>query len=780
MPARRPDQPPLRPRPSFHTAGVSVLAGVAGLLFIAAADARFCLAGSKPGPAAASPPKPVFAVQLNYTPSAAPAVALQYISGTDAYVSTPQHFYTRAELDRWQTSTFHLAHVLFSGRENAGADFRIVAPAGISVRKVTIIAETVSRHALRHSGPPAEWSFNPRSVERKPVISGKGLEQVAAGGDTIDSRYRPVVIGGSRAELLTHPAVDYLYFRLSRRSRLFAMHPHRVAIRITWTSTKPPRVWTSRTFFHLRAEGITRAEINLEWGLIEPRTGRFDFRILDRTLRHAAQAGVKVIPIFWYSVWHGNPPSWIGRYDIGSAGTISRVPVWWSQHYRQAYFHYVLKSIRHLRHESGFGGAFLDFGWLDYMWGPPPGPGQVNGYAPQDVNEFHRWLQARYHSAARLDRRFNTHFAHLSLVSAEPPGQPLFPLYQRFRNWSVMETYGRLTAAVRRLTHAPLYYYWGGGFSGAGVAFNIPDTFFRLARRYQVIVCEDCADRTGLMLLFSSLAAAYRVPLFEEWTPHARLKNEMAQFLGHYGLESRQAAGMDFFLYHGGREFNIGFPPYRRALPLLARLHGRYPRRPVAIYISYRPVFMHPAILQGFSSRLAAIWRTWHIPFTVVTDREIRAGVIRLSRFKAVYPMDGANDPFMAAYKRHGGHVVHHPAQLLRYIHPFLTLTPAFNGLEAVPMVSSGRDTIRLSLALWWRSPAFRGKLILHPTALGVRSGRYQIINLADGRRIAARRRGSSLTVRFHIKPGQLRLWKLVRAPIHRAAALSGAAGRSS
>ncbi|MGC8559261.1 MAG: hypothetical protein ACP5O1_01130 [Phycisphaerae bacterium] len=708
------------------------------------------------------PHRPLFAVQLNYTPSPRPGIGVQYISGSNAYVSSPKVFYSHDKPDQWQTGIFHLSHILFNGRENAGADFRIVAPGGIAVRDVMVTADSVVGGGKARAGISAQISLGKHSAPSAQVIFGDGIRQVAAGGHTIDSQYRRVIIGGAHAELLTHPGVDYLYFRLSRHSSLFTLHPKTVIVTVVWTANRRPDVWSYKTFSHLKADGITRAEINLEWGMIEPQPGKFQFQTLDRTLRNAARAHVKAIPIFWYSVWQGNPPPWIHRYDVGSTGSPSRVPVWWSRHYRQAYFQFVRKTILHLRRNPGFGGAFLDFGWLDYMWGPPPGHDEVNGYARADVREFHHWLRMRYKTPAAINRKFGCHYVKFNDVPAQAPGQILFPLYQHFRNWSVQETYGKLTAMVRRLTGAPLYYYWGGGYSGAGVAFNIPDTFFQLARRYHVTVCEDCADHTGLMLLFASLARAYRVPLFEEWTPHPGLKAEIAQFLGHYGFEGRQAAGMDFFLYHGGREFDIGFPPYVHALPLLAAMRGRYPAQPVAVYISYHPVFRHPAILTGLSNRVASIWRKWHIAFTVVTDREIHAGVVHLSHFKAVYPMDARHSRILKAYQQHGGHVLRNPAELLRYVHPFVSLTPAYNGLEAVPMVDKRHRTIWVSLAPWWRSHPWHGTITIHLAAMGFTHGRYEIINARNGRRIGASQMGLNLRALLRIAPGDLQEWKII------------------
>ncbi len=701
---------------------------------------------------------PFFAVQLGYTPSPLPQIIVQYNSRQNAYASSAAVPYTRESVRQWQTSTLKLTHVDFQGRQNGGSDFRISAPAGVAVSHVSVSLQPPHAgviHAMIDSISLGLPATSPHAKQNC------GLLQTVLGGHTGDSRYRDVRLGGAVADLLTRNHGDYLYFRLDRRSKLYRQHPRTVWVTIRWTSVKAAAIWTRKTFAHLHAEGITRAEINLDWGAIEPLPGKFNFSLLDRTLAHAASAHVRVIPIFWYSVWGGNPPLWINKFDTGSSGAASHVPIWWSRYNRQAYFTYVLQTIDHLRHAAGFGGAFLDFGWLDYMWGPAPKSGDVNGYAQQDIAEFHRWLAKRYRSLALFNRRLHTHYKSWMAIPAQGPGRPLFAAYQHFRQWSVRQTYSHLTASVRRLTHAPLYYYWGGGYSGAGIAFNIPDIFFQLAHRYHVTVCEDCADRTGLMLLFAGLARAYHVPLLEEWTPHPGLKNEIMQFLGHYGFEGKQAAGMDFFLYHGGREFNIGFPPYIHWLPMLRQMHGRYPPGRVGVYFSYRPVFTHPAALQGLSAKLATIWRQTHVAFSVITDRELRAGVVHLRNFKAIYPLNDRHGQTLQAYRRHGGRVPDTVNQWMHYARPYLKLYPAYAGLEAVPMVDVRHHTVWLSLAAWQRATAYRGRVALDLKALGLVPGHYEITNMPTGKTVRSAATSTGLTAPLRIAPGQLFIWKI-------------------
>ncbi len=711
---------------------------------------------------------PIWAVQLNWFPNGGGGLQVQYDGDGAAYQTPPSTPGVLAgdAVNVWLHYTWKLTAVAFAGRQNFGADLRLSSQRGFAVHQLVLSLRPPSKSAAEsghHGGHRASIIFDTSSPLSPHSNTNRGLQQVGAGGNRKDSIYTCSQVAGRSAELFQR-SVSYIYLRLDRKSKLFLAHPHTVYATITYAVTIRPTAWPLKTFLHLAAQGVHYAELNMSWAAVEPASNHFDFRLLDQTLSNAAKADVRIIPIFWYSAWPGSPAPWITRMDVGSSGAESSVPVWWSHFNRRAYFKYITTAIGHIKNNPGFGGAFLNFGWLDYMWGPPPGGKGVNGYARQDITEFHRWLPGHYLSLAAFNRRFKSDFALWKDVPAQGPGKPLFSAYQHFRNWSVMETYGRLASLVRRETSAPLYYYWGGGYNGAGVGFNIPDSFFQMARRYHVSVCEDCADRTGLMLLFGSLARAYKVPLLEEWTPHGGLRAEIPQFLGHYGFEMPFNAGMDFFMYGGGREFKVGYPPYVRWIPVLRQIHGVYPRQPVAVYLSFRPVFKKPTSLAGTATRLADIWRKLHLAFTVVTDREIKAGVAKLDQFRAVYPLNRQDSPVLRAYAAHGGRVVQHAAELCHYAPRYLTLSPASDNLEAVPTFDRLARSVWLTLSAWQFSKGYNGTVTFHLKGLGLPPGQYHVVNMANGAVIASVN-GNGLDVPLHIKPGHLMVWRISPGP---------------
>ena len=772
-------------QPGFHrpvwalTAATAVTAVV---FLLAACSPRSSTQPTSKAAAKAKPPsvgeiqaaateRPIWAVQLAWSPSGSSALNIQYNAGpspgplSSAYLATPAIF--PAGQGVWRTHTWKLTGVNFAGRQNAGADLRLVGSSGIAVHQVVLSLQPRRLRRTRWSGPTASIIFNTGGAGKAAANTDHQMKQVEFGGHVGDSIYTRGIVAGRSAEIFAGQN-SYIYLRLSRRSRFFRMHPRVVYATVAYAAATPPHSWSRRTFAHLAAQGIHYAEINMAWAAVEPQSGRFDFSLLDGTLAHAAAAHIRILPIFWYSVWGGNPPGWITRYDLGSSGVTAQVPTWWSRFNRRAYFNYVTRTIAHIRSNPGFGGAFLDFGWLDYMWGPPPGGKGVNGYAPQDVACFHhRWLPAYYHSIGAFNRRYQTRFKSWSAIPAAKPGQKLFSVYQHFRRWSVKETYGRLTALVRRQTAAPLYYYWGGGFSGAGGAFNIADLFFQLARRYQVTVVLDDADHTGLGLLFNSLALDYGVPLFQEWTPRSTgLHAEIAEFLGHYSFGAPRDVGMDFFLYHGGREFEVGYPAYVRWIPTLSRIHGAYPLQPVAVYVSYHPAFTKPMALAGMANRLAGMWRKTPLAFTVVTDQEVKAGVIHLKRFRAILPLNGRTDPALAAYAAHGGHLLQRASQLTRYASPYVTYAPAGgDAVEVVPAVEPVAHSAWLTLSGWHPGHSYQGVVSIHLKGLDLPPGNYHLLNAATGQPVAGSASNAShdqLQVPLRLAPGELLVWRIL------------------
>lgn len=539
------------------------------------------------------------------------------------------------------------------------------------------------------------------------------------------------------------------------------------SVQLAWDNGGKP--WSEATFASLREKGMNHAEINLAWNDIEPEPGQFDFSELDSDVSAAAAAGITLIPIFWQSVWAGNPANWIQDYEVTSTGSRAQLPAWWDTQEQQAYFTYVTHTIANLDGRAGFGGAFLDYGWLDAMWGPPPpGDSGISGYAAADVTRFRQWLPAQYGTIQHFNDEYGTTFTSWAQVPAATPGQPLFPVYQAFRQWSVSDTYARLTAAVRAQSSAPLFYYWGGDFANALAFGNIPDTFFRLARQYRVTVVLDDADQTGLAVAFGSMARAYHVRLLQEWTPRpSGLQAETAQWLGHYGLGEPMSQGLDFFIYQGGQEYSTGFPEYSSWIPTMQSLHGSYPKQPVALYLSFATAYGDPGDASGLANAnpaIASIWRTVPMGFSVVTDQEVKDHVVKLSDFRAVLPLDGT-DQFTQAYAAAGGYVLSDPGQLTSYAAPYLSLVPDGGVVEGDPTVAAARDRAWISLAEINPNWAYNGSATVLFAGLGLRKGTYHLADARTGAPIPARAVPGGLCAPLQMGSGDLTMWEVLPGP---------------
>lgn len=415
---------------------------------------------------------------------------------------------------------------------------------------------------------------------------------------------------------------------------------------ITGVSGQP---WTESTFASLASGGVTGVELNMSWDLVEPSEGQFAFGILGSYLQEAAAAHIKLVPIFWESVWPGNDPAWLNvPAELTSTGATAAEPAFWSATAFDAYRSYIESTIRFASHSPGYGGSYIDYGWLDAVWGPPPAGGGIAGYAAPDVEAFQQWLALKYKTIAALNSALGTGYASFSQVPAFVPGDPHFALYQQFRMDSYPIVMGRLLASIRQVTTQPLYIYFGGDLDDAGVLGNIPDNVFALAQRYHAAVNEDSASQTALAAMFGYLSQAYRVPLLNEWTPSPGSVPQLAQWLSHYTLEGGDRLGEDYFLYEGaGNEpayFADTFPLYLSLHKSIGQVQGQLPGYRTGIMVGYDQVTegAQPEGIPGGDAALGDYLDQYHPAAQVFTDLAVLDGKVSLSSFSTV--VDWGND----------------------------------------------------------------------------------------------------------------------------------------
>jgi Carbohydrate binding module (family 6)/F5/8 type C domain/Abnormal spindle-like microcephaly-assoc'd, ASPM-SPD-2-Hydin len=506
--------------------------------------------------------------------------------------------------------------------------------------------------------------------------------------------------------------------------------------------------WSESFFAGLASDGLTTAELNMPWGTIEPEPGAFTFTEFDTELANASAAGIQLIPIFWQAGWGGSPATWITDFEVGSGGAQGQAPAWWDPTEQSQYFTYVTDTIRNASALSGYGGAILDYGYLDAQWDLN---GAGGGWAADDISEFQNtYLPQTYGTIATFNSDYGTSYSAFSQVPAAAPGQALSGVFQAFRAWSVQQTYGQLTAAVRNVTAStPLYYYYGGGFANAPSYANNPDTFFQLAKQYNVTVIDDSAGSQGLTLTFGSLARAYGVKLAQEWTAppdNSQLAAQAVQWISNYAMGLPEGGGEDFFIHDGTEKDTVGFPIYTSWLPELKGLSGTYPQQPAAVYIDFSQGYGAPGgSLNNVQNEIANLWLNYQAGFTVVTSQEVKNGAVSLSQFKAVLPLNGV-DANLTSYKAGGGTLLTEPGQLAQYTTAYAQIdSPAVGVLQTVPAVAASGTNASITLADITSGTAYDDPIAFSPAGLGLKAGSYYLVNAATGAAVPQTQQASGL-----------------------------------
>jgi hypothetical protein len=522
--------------------------------------------------------------------------------------------------------------------------------------------------------------------------------------------------------------------------------------------------WSEASFATLKADGLTTAELDMPWGTIEPSAGTFSFTIWDQDLANAAAAGIQLIPIFWQAGWSGSPAPWITDFEKSSSGATGAAPDWWNSTEQSEYFTYVEDTIQNsLAQPGGYGGAILDYGDLDAMWNLN---GSGGGYTSDDIAEFQDvYLPDTYGTIATFNTDKGTSYTSFSQVPAEASGQSLFGVFQAFRAWSVAQTYGQLTADVRKITAStPLYYYYGGGFGNATNYANNPDTFFELAKQYNVTFIADSANDTSMLLTLASLARAYGVKMAQEWTApssDADLAAGAVEWLGNYGLAAPSLGGEDFFIHDGTEKDIVGFPIYTSWLPTLKTISGSYPQQKAALYIDVSQGYGNTSggSLSSVQSQTLSIWDGFQSGLAIVTSQEVANGVVSLSSFKAILPVNGT-DANVTAYKNAGGTVLTASSQLSQYATAYATLTSS-GTVQVVPDVSSAGTSAQVTLANITPGTAYDSTITFNTAGLGLAAGTYHVVN-ASGTAVPQTPVSGGICTQASLPAASLAEWSVV------------------
>ncbi|ACU73893.1 coagulation factor 5/8 type domain protein [Catenulispora acidiphila DSM 44928] len=537
--------------------------------------------------------------------------------------------------------------------------------------------------------------------------------------------------------------------------------------------------WSEPYFAALAAKGLTTAELNMPWGTIEPSAGTFSFTIWDQELANAAAAGIQLIPVFWQSGWGGSPAPWITDLEKTSTGAAGVAPDWWNTTEQAQYFTYVENTIQNsIAQPGGYGGAVLDYGFLDAQWDIS---GSGGGYASGDITEFQNvYLPNAFGTIAAFNAAEGTSYTAFSQVPAQASGQPLFGVFQAFRAWSVEQTYGALTAAVRKITaNTPLYYYYGGSYGNVTNYANNPDSFFKLAKQYNVTIIADSASNTGMTLAMTSLGRAYGVKVAEEWTApnsDSELAAYAVQWLDSYGMTFPQAGGEDFFIHDGTSKDTVGYPIYTSWLPTLKSLSGTYPQQPTALYIDVSQGYgnTNGGSLNTVESQAAAIWNSFQSGLAVVTSQEVANGAVSLSSFNAVLPLNGV-DANLTSYKNGGGALLTSAAQLTQHASAYAVIDAPYVGdVQAVPVLAASHTSASLTLADITTGTAYNAPIAINPAGLGLNSGSYYVVNAAGTALPQTVQSNGQICVSANLGAASLAEWTVKAGPVPAGTASSG------
>ncbi|MEY9842605.1 hypothetical protein ABH941_007895 [Streptacidiphilus sp. EB103A] len=538
--------------------------------------------------------------------------------------------------------------------------------------------------------------------------------------------------------------------------------------------------WSKSDFSALKAKGLTTAAIDMPWNTVEPSNGKFDFTELDLEMSNAAAAGIRLVPIFWYSGWGGSPASWVTSHEITNTGAQSATPAWWDPTDEPAYLTYVTDTVKHVAGSAGYGGSILDYGRLDSFWDSTVS-GNVDGWAQADINEFHNvYLPQTYSSISAFNTAHKTSYAAFSQVPAAKPGQALASVYQLFRLWSVQQVYGQLAADVRAVTAStPLYYYFGGHVGNFANYENVPEVLFALAKKYNVTIIQDCSGSSGIDLLFAGLGHAYGVNVATEWTAptdSTQLAAQGVQWISNYGMMLPDGGGTDFFIHDGTQKDTVVYPIYTNWLPNIKSLSGSYPQQPVAIYLDDSLAFGNTSGggLGAPEDDIAAAWHQYQGGFSVVTSEEVNTGIVKLSQYKAVLPINGV-DANLTAYKNAGGSLLTAVSQLSQHAPAYATL--ANSGIvQIVPVVSAARTSAQLTIANINSGTAYDNAITINPAGLGLAAGNYHLVN-AGGTVIPQQAVAGGICAAASLTPASLTKWSIVAGAVPSGTAAPASCG---
>lgn len=487
---------------------------------------------------------------------------------------------------------------------------------------------------------------------------------------------------------------------------------------------------TQQDFDRFAADQYNTVEITVPW-ILETSPGVYNFTLLDKYMGYAENARLAVVVIFWYyglafNVSNWIPP-WITSREVYSNGVEASYPPWWNASARSDYFAFINATVENLNPDPDFQGVYINFGWLDYMWGPPPSGSTgtvVAGYSNDTVRAYDQYLSNQYGTLAYYNSVYGTSYTSWYQIPAPMPGPTgEWNDFGNFRIWSVQQTYGLISEYVRAATNRTIFYYWGGDVAGAVNGVNLPDLFFALASQYGGIVNVDDADYQMFVDLFASLAARYHVRYIEEFTPQGTTFSEFAnafnETMANIYIGRPWEVGADYFTYNPTNpSFVWGLGAFGSLKTIAAAgTASLSPSSTTAALLSYYPGFYNfsSPVLYDEQLKLSTMAFSGR-PFSIVTDRELMNGAVNLTDFSTVLDLGNVYqstsvDPYVQGdlqwFVDHGGDLVN-SAQSISYflsepsvVNVSLSPTPTQWQIDVQGTYSDVEPELFLSMCDW-------------------------------------------------------------------------------
>jgi hypothetical protein len=165
----------------------------------------------------------------------------------------------------------------------------------------------------------------------------------------------------------------------------------------------------------------------------------------------------------------------------------------------------------------------------------------------------------------------------------------------------------------------------------------------------------------------------------------------------------------------------------------LQGLSGAYPTQPAAVYIDYSLAYGNPSGggLGAPENAISNLWLADQAGFQVVTSQEVANGVVNLSQFKAILPLNGI-DAKLKSYQSGGGTLLTAGSQISPYAPAYVRLADS-GVLQTVPAVASNHLSASITLANINPTTAYNGPVTVIPAGLNLNAGTYHLVNAANG-----------------------------------------------